>query len=206
MKLILCFLTIITLTLSSTAFSQKPAATGKNAVPPGLAVSQAARAKSDSTGGPSIPEPSVGQDSGGQSAGDAGSDTACKACDGQVTSLVFRNMGGDSYVDIRLHRSGTVAYSDVVPAGAEFTISGAETPWNHNLTLGPTIFIAIDGIIRELHTSCSVEIGPGTVVGQLLVTSASSRNGGLMCPLPGYEPPQDEEEEPPPPPVIIIAN
>ncbi|SHI49518.1 hypothetical protein SAMN05216261_0791, partial [Algibacter luteus] len=33
------------------------------------------------------------------------------------------------------------------------------------------------------HTSCSVEIGPGSIFGDFSVIGGASRNGGELCPI-----------------------
>ena len=100
-------------------------------------------------------------------------------CDGKVTDLVMKNLGGDAQVRVEQKKEGTV-FDDFVPAGGEFSFSGTDK----KDTLGTEISIFVnDNLNTKIHTSCSQPIGPGLVSGDFEVISGNSRNGGPLPPL-----------------------
>lgn len=102
-------------------------------------------------------------------------------CDGKVTDLVMKNLGGDAQVRVDQKKDGTV-FDDFVPAGGEFSFSGTDK----KSTLGTEISIFVNGSLNtKIHTSCSQPIGPGLVSGGFKVVSGNSRNGGPLPSLNG---------------------
>ena len=110
----------------------------------------------------------------------------CRECNGKATELTFR-YNGSAQIDARIEqRDGQVVYDSELENGEEFTITGLDK-WG---TLGVEISIYVNGsLTEEIHTSCSVAIGPGLIAGDFEVTEGYSRNGGLMCPIAGSPPP-----------------
>lgn len=113
---------------------------------------------------------------------------SCEVCDGKIDNIIFRNDGADftSFVEIQSRKGTRYAplYAEYVASGQQFAISGSDNFLDNKGTLGATIYISFDGGEPfALHTSCSQPIGPGTKVGSLVIISATSRNGGLTCPV-----------------------
>ena len=117
----------------------------------------------------------------------------CSACDGKIDNIIFRH-GGQilSYYEIQSRKGKrfVTLFAGYVQNGQQFTVSGASNYLDNKGTLGATIYIRENGGDPiSLHTSCSQPIGPGTAVGSLTVVTATSRNGGLTCPVDGGVPP-----------------
>ncbi|BCG63942.1 MAG: hypothetical protein methR_P1692 [Methyloprofundus sp.] len=118
----------------------------------------------------------------------------CSTCDGKVTQLTMQ-YNGTTAAEITVNEKGkkgkvgTEVFNAIVQPGDHFTFSGTDKKG----TLGTEISITVDGSLNtKMHTSCSVEIGPGTIAGDFEVIEAYSRNGGLMCPVdPSTPPPSD---------------
>ncbi len=92
------------------------------------------------------------------------------------------------FVEIIQHK-GEVAFSGEVLPNERFTFEGLDKKG----TLSPKINIYVDEVLHtEVHTSCSVEVGPGYVSGDFEVIEGYSRNGGKLCPL---EPGDDDEDD-----------
>ncbi len=107
----------------------------------------------------------------------------CQECGGGVTRLTLRNDGPAAFVE--MFDKDIVLFTGTVAAGGEFSVIGTEDDGkfdDNNLDL------FIDGNQREVHVSCSKPIGPGVSFGQLTVSEAFSRDGGLVCPEPGQGP------------------
>jgi hypothetical protein len=101
-------------------------------------------------------------------------------CDGKVTDLVLKNLGGDAQVRVDQKKDDVTVFDDFVPAGGEFSFSGTDKKG----TLGTEIKIYVNGNLdTKIHTSCSQPIGPGLVSGSFEVISGNSRNGGPLPPL-----------------------
>lgn len=118
----------------------------------------------------------------------------CEVCDGKINNITFSYTGGGfgSFIEIQSRKGKRYAtvYSGFVSNSQQFSVSGASNFLDKKSTLGPTIYISENGGDPvSLHTSCSVPIGPGTIAGNLIVVSASSRNGGLTCPVGDAPPP-----------------
>ena len=111
----------------------------------------------------------------------------CNACNGKIDNIIFRFDGNQtSFVEIesRRGRQYQTLYAGYLDAYQQFSVSGSNNLLDRKGTLGATIYVRVDGGDRlSLHTSCSQPIGPGTVVGDLVVITATSRNGGLTCPV-----------------------
>ena len=117
----------------------------------------------------------------------------CFDCDGKIDYIKFRFTGSFGFVEVESRRGRQLQnlFYGFVQNGQEFEVFGTNNFLDKKSTLGATIYIRINGGERlPLHTSCSEPIGPGTVVGDLLVVRATSRNGGLTCPT-GIVPPGD---------------
>ncbi len=107
-------------------------------------------------------------------------------CDGGVTELTLRYNGAAS-ANITVWQNKPAPTGDwvfgpeLVQPGQVFTVNGT---WN-NGRLGTEISLYVDGTkVGVIHTSCSVEVGPGLVVGPFEVISGESRNGGPLPPVP----------------------
>ena len=106
-------------------------------------------------------------------------------CDGKVTTLTLLYSGtSEALVEISHRvRPGSTrksVFDALVQPGEIFTFEGAEDDG----TLGTQINIVVDGeLYTNIHTSCSVDVGPGLVVGDFEVISGESRDGGLLCPI-----------------------
>jgi len=115
----------------------------------------------------------------------------CQECDGRVTKLTLRYDGptGTVKVQSKFGSSTWTIFEQTVASGGQFTVVGND---QHG-TLGTDIKLYVNGVFKtEIHTSCSVPIGPGMVFGHFTILEGYSRNGGLLCPV--TTPP------PPPPP------
>jgi len=106
----------------------------------------------------------------------------CGACDGKVSELTLR-YDGPGTVNVRIvQQKGEVAFEGAVSSGGTFTAIGQDKKG----TLSPKVKVYIDGVLdTEIHTSCSVPIGPGQVWGNFTIVEGYSRNGGRLCPVDG---------------------
>ncbi len=113
----------------------------------------------------------------------------CGECDGKVTRLTMRYLGSEeALVRVEQRREGPI-FEQLVGPGDTFSIEGIDK----KDTLGTEIYFFInDEENAQFHTSCSEEIGPGSKEGLFEVVSGESRNGGVLCPVPGYTPPGAE--------------
>ena len=109
----------------------------------------------------------------------------CSECDGKVTRMTLRNNGPAGRVVVEQRREGVI-FDQQVPAGGTFELVGVDDRG----TLGTEVNVSVDGgAAVRIHTSCSVEIGPGSVFGDFVVMEAFSRNGGRICgDVPACEP------------------
>ncbi|MEP3836531.1 MAG: hypothetical protein ABJM36_02735 [Algibacter sp.] len=105
----------------------------------------------------------------------------CQECDGKITRLDLEYNGtATAFIEVVQKKDGLVAFSGQVNAGETFTFSGKDDKG----TLGTEIYISVDGTLaQKIHTSCSVEIGAGSVFGDFTVIGGASRNGGELCPV-----------------------
>ena len=124
---------------------------------------------------------------GGGGGGPIEEEPACEVCDGKINNIIFQYTGSfPAFIEIESRKGKRYAgvFGQFVTPNQVFSISGASNFLDKKGTLGPTIYISTDGgDAASLHTSCSVPIGPGTVVGDLIIIAATSRNGGLTCPV-----------------------
>lgn len=109
----------------------------------------------------------------------------CNDCDGKINymHLIYNGSQGAT-ITVETKRVGTdgskIVFNEFVEPNTTFDFSGNDNKG----TLGTAITIFIDGVMNtELHTSCSVPVGPGLVFGSFEVISATSRNGGELCPI-----------------------
>lgn len=105
-------------------------------------------------------------------------------CKGKVDELLMQYNGVGPVDIVVTDKKGNIIYTENgLTMGSTFTLIGMD---KHN-TLGPKIFITIDGgTTVELHTSCSEPIGPGLIVGDFEVLSGGSRKLTVgLCPLSG---------------------
>lgn len=113
-------------------------------------------------------------------------DRPCGDCEGKITRFVFRYTGTTT-VDVEMwaRRGGSTdpVFSGVVSPGELVTVVGPSTgKGGFAGTLGTEMTIEVDGALHaQIHTSCSVEVGPGTVAGDFVVLQAVSREGGPLC-------------------------
>ena len=104
----------------------------------------------------------------------------CNSCDGKVTQLTFQYTGDGAHVEIVQKKDGETVFSDNVEQGDLISIQGVDKKG----TLSTEIKILVDGMVAErIHTSCSVDIGPGQVYGDFTIVDGASRNGGPLCPV-----------------------
>jgi len=106
---------------------------------------------------------------------------AC-GCKGKVDELTLQYNGLVSADVSVTDKKGNVIFGPVTVApGGQFTLIGMD---KHG-TLGPKIFVAIDGgDVVEIHTSCSEPIGPGLIAGDFEVISGGSRKLTVpLCPI-----------------------
>ncbi|MCI5167171.1 MAG: hypothetical protein D3903_14020, partial [Candidatus Electrothrix sp. GM3_4] len=110
----------------------------------------------------------------------------CKECDGKVTQMIMQYNGTTAAMVEVKQKKGAVVFSSMVQPGGHFNFSGVDKKG----TLGTEITISVNGSQNtKIHTSCSVEVGPGLIAGDFEVIEAYSRNNGLMCPVDSVDPP-----------------
>lgn len=124
----------------------------------------------------------------------------CAPCEGKVTSLELGYTGAEEAIVTVTDRRGTIVlFEGTVAPNSSFTVVGtrestpgkAKTP-----TLGAEISVFInDSLESDIHTSCSLPIGPGMEFGELVVISGESLDGGLLCDATGQVQEDDEEDE-----------
>ncbi len=109
-------------------------------------------------------------------------------CDGKVTELTLKYLGStDAIVKVVQKKDGAVVFNGPLAAGGTFSFSGQDK----NGTLTTEIAIYVDGVLNtNIHTSCSVDIGPGLIAGDFEVVEGASRGFPALCPV----------DTPPPPP------
>ena len=110
----------------------------------------------------------------------------CDECDGQIDELTLIYHGEEATqvrVTQRDKNREIDIFDDLVKPGGTFTIEGE----NNRGTFGSRIvFYTDDDQAGRLHTSCSVEVGPGTWVRDIFeVVEGESRRGGRLCPVDG---------------------
>ena len=124
------------------------------------------------------------------------SNPLCSDCDGKLTNIIFRYDGTvAAFIEIEARKGQDRAplFQGTVSTGDQFSVSGTDNYLDNKSTLGANIEIRVDGVeLGTLHTSCSEPVGPGTIIGDLVVLAATSRNGGQTCPVgPIPDPPVD---------------
>lgn len=116
------------------------------------------------------------------------SDEDCR-CEGKLTKLTLR-YNGDSASEIKVvQKNKKTIFQEIVSPGQDFELIGTLRQGRHT-TLGPwiNVYIGNSGHLR-IHTSCSIEINIGDIIGDFLVVSGESRNNGLIC---GELPPSND--------------
>jgi len=107
----------------------------------------------------------------------------CKACKGKVSELTMMYNGNNGAFVRVLQKNGDVVFEGELEPSEQFSFSGKDKG-----TFGNEIKIFVDGELAErIDTSCSKDIGPGTVAGDFVVIEGESKKNGLLCPV--------EEEE-----------
>ena len=111
---------------------------------------------------------------------------ACAPCEGKVTEITLEYNGGEPALVKVESKKGEVLFEGYLHPDDRFTFDGIDDSGDNIVdnkgTLGPNIFIFVDGVSQErIHTSCSAPIGPGMVFGDFEVIRAYSRLGGLIC-------------------------
>ncbi|MFH2029046.1 MAG: SdrD B-like domain-containing protein [Bacteroidota bacterium] len=112
------------------------------------------------------------------------SDVDCKPCEGKVTQLTMRYDGTLQNATIKVvqKKPKIAVFKEIVQPGGEFTFSGVDNKG----TLSTEIEIFVNGVSNtKIHTSCSVDIGPGLVSGDFTVIKGYSKEGGLLCEVTG---------------------
>jgi hypothetical protein len=102
----------------------------------------------------------------------------CNTCVGKVNYLALEYTG-DQTVNLKLvQNQGEIVFNGTVENGQVITINGVDRKG----TLSSNVSVFINGVRKEnIHTSCSIPIGVGSVFGALEVVDGSSRNGGPLC-------------------------
>jgi hypothetical protein len=104
---------------------------------------------------------------------------ACEQCSGQVNQLRLLNNGPAASITVR-QQDNTVVFSSFVESGASFSFQGTGV----KNKLGPKIYVVVGNVETEVHTSCSIAIGPGSTFGNFKVLSGTSAdNNALLCPI-----------------------
>jgi len=103
----------------------------------------------------------------------------CGECDGKITNLTLEYNGTSAATIKVIQKKDTVTvFEGIVVPGGQFSFVGVDSKG----TLSTEIKILVDNIENtNIHTSCSEEIGPGTVRGDFTVIAGASRNGGELC-------------------------
>lgn len=102
-------------------------------------------------------------------------------CDGKVSWLTLKYNGtSSSSITVTQKIGGQQVFAGMVEPSDTFTVYGTD----RKNTLGPEIEIHMAGSnTTQIHTSCSMPIGPGLIVGDFEVVAGESRNGGTLCPV-----------------------
>jgi hypothetical protein len=104
----------------------------------------------------------------------------CGDCDGKVTLLALVYHGSETMTAFIVQRDGDVVYDDTIETGDTIVIQGSDNKG----TLGTNIdFYLNNDYEMSIHTSCSDEIGVGSMFGYFRVIYGESRNGGPLCPI-----------------------
>jgi hypothetical protein len=106
----------------------------------------------------------------------------CAPCDGGVTSLTLQYLG-DTPVDVVFNGGGEPESIGTVQPDGTFTVNGTRTDGRFDSN---NVTIDENGVeAASIHVSCSQPIHVGSIFGNYLVTSGTSRVGGRLCPLDG---------------------
>ena len=107
--------------------------------------------------------------------------TNCAECDGKVNLLVMRYDKSDGGYVEAYSKKGVLLFAGyrgttLVP-NRTFVLSGNDNWLDRKSTVGPGVNLFVNGVYHaNIHTSCSVPIGPGTKAGDFVVLFAFSRN------------------------------
>lgn len=117
----------------------------------------------------------------------------CTECDGKATQLRLQYNGDQDAMVRVVQQKGEVVYNGLVSPNQIITFNGVDK----KNTLSPKISIFVDNVLNtEIHTSCSVPLGPGLVSGSFTVVSGESRNGdGPLCPVEANDNPSGDCNE-----------
>ena len=116
------------------------------------------------------------------------SETEDCICDGKLTTLTLRYISDEATSITVIQKDGVVLLTDgdLLP-GEVFALTGNYKA-DKKPTLGPYIDAYLgNGTIQNIHTSCSIEINVGDVIGDFRVIAGTSYNNGAIC----------ENDEPP---------
>lgn len=126
-----------------------------------------------------------------EGSGSSGDD--CGTCPdediGQMKYLKLQYDGTTAkWIKVKDNQCHSLYWGEVQP-GAEFEFYGVQ----NKQSMGPKIYLwtCVSGHWRycqfdcEIHTSCSVPIGPGQVWGSFTIIEAISKNDVVMCPIDG---------------------
>lgn len=109
----------------------------------------------------------------------------CGECAGKVSELTLKYTGEDAIIRVVQSKDGAELYNQSVSKDQFLELIGSYDK-NGKLTMWTNIEVYINGIkTTDIHTSCSLPIGVGSVFGQFEVISGRSLSGGNFCaPLP----------------------
>lgn len=106
-------------------------------------------------------------------------------CDGKLTTLTLKYLGTTpSYLAVFQHNGDRIYEDYSLNPNETFAITGTDQRGKKvsNTTLGPKIDLYLDdGQVQTIHTSCSVEINGGDIIGDFEVITGTSRNNGQIC-------------------------
>ena len=108
----------------------------------------------------------------------------CGPCKGGITELTFQYWGQkeQAFVVIISPRSSIPIYWGCVKPQGYFTVKG----YGYPSFVGRYLHVYVDGQYRgKIRTTCRDAIGPHATIGEFLVLSGRSLDGGPLCPLPG---------------------
>ncbi len=107
------------------------------------------------------------------------------ACEGKLTTLTLRYLGASATSIWVFQQNGQqIYYDETLMPGEVFALTGTQQKGNKvsNTTLGSYIDLFFtDGTSLNIHTSCSVEINEGDVIGDFRVIAGTSRKNGKIC-------------------------
>ncbi|WP_193309664.1 TasA family protein [Halorubrum halophilum] len=129
--------------------------------------------------------------------------------------LVVRATGGGGGGNGRGNGNNppTVIFNDTVGPSEEFVLDGADSGTNTPGWIGPNIYLDSGGgasrnkrTETNIHTSCSVPLGPGDVYGDFEVVAVTTTDDELVCESGTGGDTPDDEPEPEPEPECAVCE